>query len=157
VIAHGRATWTRRGNTSLPNGLHLRTILAAALLLWHLPVEATERILLANQGRRMKFATKIAVRRGENGFTMGKRYGIVNLIAFGVLALLLGVAVPAAAASGALQLSGTSSSIRMGSMSRSWCTYLTAAHETRRGSPPSDCSNRSVLALHGDETDCASP
>src|SRR6267378_7043756 len=113
-----------------------------------LPVEATERILLANQGHRMKFATRLPFAEAKR-VTMGKRYGIVNLIAFGVLALLLGVAAPAAAHP--VPFSYLDILIDPDGVNVTLVVHVFDAARELGVDPPERLLDRSVLVLHGDE------
>jgi len=80
---------------------------------------------------------------------MAKRYGIANFIAFGVLALLLGVAAPAAAHP--VPFSYLDILIDPDGVNVTLVVHVfDAAHELGVD-PPERLLDRSVLALHGDE------
>src|ERR1700732_2638252 len=124
--------------------------LNVALLLYScaLPAEPAERILLANQGSRMKFPTRLPLAEAKRG-TTAKRYGIAKLIVFGVFALLLGVAAPAAAHP--VPFSYLDILIDPDGVNVTLVVHVfDAAHELGVD-PPERLLDPSVLVLHGDE------
>jgi hydrogenase/urease accessory protein HupE len=96
----------------------------------------------------MKFPTRLPFAEAKS-ITMAKRYGIANLIAFGVLALLLGVAAPAAAHP--VPFSYLDILIDPDGVNVTLVVHVfDAAHELGVD-PPERLVDPFVLALHGDE------
>ena len=96
----------------------------------------------------MKFPTRLPFAEAKR-VTMAKRHGIANLIAFGVLALLLSVAVPAAAHP--VPFSYLDILIDPDGVNITLVVHVfDAAHELGVD-PPERLLDPSVLVLHGDE------